>query len=177
MMDEQPIAKEARPFVDVKVLLPEDGVIRVESRRLFGEPDAPLCQRFVERAFLAPEIEGVVLASGATPAIELRFDPTQYSQRQVLDHLAALLDAGDGLDGGLARLSKPEVPSPVTARDRYGTVRYYRYRHRVTGWRVVSDRVGAIKLENPVLYRKSVLCEAIERELMSVLGIDRYETS
>src|SRR5271170_7410837 len=177
MMDDQPIAKEVRPFVDVKVLLPEDGVIRVESRRLFGEPAAPLCQRFVERAFLAPEIEGVVLASGATPAIELRFDPTQYSQRQVLDHLAALLDAGDGLDGGLARLSKPEVPSPVTARDRYGTVRYYRYRHRVTGWRVVSDRVGAIKLENPVLYRKSVLCEAIERELMSVLGIDRYETS
>ena len=34
-----------------------------------------------------------------------------------------------------------------------------------------------IKLENPVLYRKAALCEAIERELMSVLGIDRYETS
>ena len=69
MMDDQPIAKEVRPFVDVKVLLPEDGVIRVESRRLFGEPDAPLCRRFVERAFLAPEIEGAVLVPGAMPAI------------------------------------------------------------------------------------------------------------
>jgi heavy metal translocating P-type ATPase len=47
----------------------------------------------------------------------------------------------------------------------------------VTGWKVVSERIGAIKLENPVLYRKAVLCEAIERELMSVLGVDRYETS
>ena len=186
MMDDQPIAKEVRPFVDVKVLLPEDGVIRVESRRLFGEPDAPLCQRFVERAFLAPEIEGVVLAPGAKPAIELRFDATQYSQRQVLDHLAALLDAGDGLDGVEAassiaklapRIRKMEVPPVVTARDRYGIVRYRRCAQRVTGWQIVSERVGAIKLENPALYRKSVLCEAIERELMSVLGIDRYETS
>jgi heavy metal translocating P-type ATPase len=37
--------------------------------------------------------------------------------------------------------------------------------------------MGMIKLENPVLYRKAALCEAIERELMSVLGIDRYDTS
>ena len=34
-----------------------------------------------------------------------------------------------------------------------------------------------MKLQNPVLYRRAVLCEAVERELMSVLGVDRYETS
>jgi len=34
-----------------------------------------------------------------------------------------------------------------------------------------------IRLENPVLYRKAALCQVIERELMSVLGVDRYETS
>ena len=32
-------------------------------------------------------------------------------------------------------------------------------------------------MKNPVLYRKSELCQAIERELMSVLGVDRYKTS
>src|SRR5258707_9686262 len=98
-MHDQPVANEVSPSVDVKVSLPEDGVIRVESRRLFGEPDAPLCRRFVERAFLAPQIEGVVLAPGATPAIELRFDATQDSQRHILKHVAAVLDTGDGLGG------------------------------------------------------------------------------
>src|ERR1700732_4745128 len=138
MMHDEAVANEVSSAVDVKVLLPGDGVVRVESRQLFREPDAPLCRRFVERAFLAPQIDGVVLAPGAIPAIELRFDVTHYSQRQVLEQRGAL---------------------------------------RVPGWQIVSERVGAIKLENPVLYRKSVLCEAIERELMSVLGIDRYETS
>jgi hypothetical protein len=185
-MPDQPVANEVSPSVDVKVSLPKDGVIRVESRRLFGETDAPLCRCFVERAFLATEIESVVITPAPTPAIELRFDATLYSQRQVLEHVATLLDAGDGLDGAEAapnlvklapRISKLAVPPAVTACDRYGIVRYQRCAQGVTGWQIVSERVGAIRLENPVLYRKSVLCEAIERELMSVLGVDRYETS
>jgi Cu2+-exporting ATPase len=186
MMHDEAVTDEVRPSVDIKVLLPDDGVIRIESRRLFGEPEAPLCRRFVERAFLAPQIEGVVLAPDAIPAIELRFDATHHSQRQVLEHVAAALDAGDALDGAVAapnivklapHLGYPEVPPAVTARDRHGVIRYQRCAQRVTGWQIVSERVGAIKLDNPVLYRKSVLCEAIERELMSVLGVDRYETS
>jgi hypothetical protein len=95
----------------------------------------------------------VVLAPGTIPAIDLRFDATQYSQRQVLDHLAALLDAGDGLDGAESApnivklapcISKPAVPSAVTARDRYGIIRYQRCAQRVTGWQIVSERVGVI---------------------------------
>ena len=96
MMHDEAVANEVSSAVDVKVLLPGDGVIRVESRQLFGEPDAPLCRRFVERAFLAPQIDGVVLAPGAIPAIELRFDATHYSQRQVLEQLAALLMPATG---------------------------------------------------------------------------------
>jgi hypothetical protein len=176
-MPDQPVANEVSCSVDIKVSLPEEGVIRVESRRLFGAPDAPLCRRFVERAFLAPEIEGVVLSPGEKPGIELRFDATLYSQRQVLEHVAALLDDGDGLDGTEAapniaklalRVGILEVPPTATARDRFGIIRYQRCAQRVTGWQIVSERVGAIKLENSVLYRKSVLCEAIERELCRV---------
>ena len=165
------------PNSDVKVLLPDDGVIRVESLRLFGEPDGALCRRFVERAFLAPEIDGVVIAMGSTPAIELRFDATRRGQRQVLEHLAELLIGDDQSHEGALCNGAPDVPPVATARDRHGVVRYHRYARRITGWRVTCERVGVIKLENPVLYRKAVLCEAIERELMSVLGVDRYETN
>jgi len=179
MTHDEPVGTDALPSVDVKVLLPDDGVIRVESARLFGEPDDPLCRRFIERAFLAPEIEGVVIAPGRTPAIELSFDATQRGQRQVLEHVAALLITSNRQDNaaGASRAGPLDVPPAVTARDQHGVVRYHRYARRVTGWRVTCERVGMIKLENPALYRKAALCEAIERELMSVLGVDRYETS
>jgi Cu2+-exporting ATPase len=175
IMYDEPVDADVTPCVDVKVALPDDGTIRIESR-LFAEPDGLLCRRLVGRALLAPEIDSVVIAparvaDGITPAIELRFDPTQYGQREILEHLAALLDAAPKSGDAV------EPPPACTARDRHRVVRYYRYRQRVTGWNVVSDRVGVIKLENPVLYRKVMLCEAIERELMSVLGVDRYETS
>jgi hypothetical protein len=162
---------------DVKVLLPEDGIIRVESLWLFGEPDGPRCRRFVERAFLAPEIDGVVIAAGSASAIELRFDATQRGQRQVLEHLAELLIADDRSHERAPCDGAADVPPVATARDRHGVVRYHRYARRITGWRVTCERVGMITLENPALYRKAVLCEAIERELMSVLGVDRYETN
>src|SRR5208283_3795918 len=33
-----------------------------------------------------------------------------------------------------------------------------------------------LRLKNPVIYRKSDLCQAIERELMTVLGVEKYKT-
>jgi hypothetical protein len=100
--------------VDVKIVLPDDGVIRIESAGLFVDADGSPCRHFVGRAFLAPEIDSVVIAvpamtEGATPAIELRFDAGQYSQRQVLEHVAALLDAAPKSDG-------VEPPATCTAR-------------------------------------------------------------
>src|SRR5271169_797001 len=96
-MFDQPVAGDMRPCVDVEILLADEGVIRVASQALFGEPDGALCQRFVQRAFGAPEIAAVVIAGppragNGKPAAELRFDARQYSQRQVLEHVAALLD-------------------------------------------------------------------------------------
>jgi heavy metal translocating P-type ATPase len=176
MMDDDP-GSDTTPCFDVTILFPQDGIIRVESAPMFADPDGPLCRRFVERSFQAPEIEGVVIVPAPVPAIELQFDATQRGQRQVLEHLAALLTAGDKPTLELSNADDFEIPPAVTARDCCGVVRYRRYARRITGWRVVSERMGLIKLENPVLYRKTILCEAIERELMSVLGIDRYETS
>jgi heavy metal translocating P-type ATPase len=175
-MFDQSVTGDMRPSVDVEIVLCDESAIRVVSRALFAEPDGPLCRRFVERAFGAPEIEAVVIAgppkaADGKPAADLRFAAGQYGPRQVLERIAALLDASPNCDGSVA------VPPACVARDGYGVVRYYRYGTRVTGWQVLGERIGAIKLKNPVLYRRAALCEAIERELMSVLGVDRYETS
>jgi heavy metal translocating P-type ATPase len=174
-MHGEPVGSDICPRLDVTIHCSDNGVIRIESAALFADPDDFLCRRFVGRVLLAPEIDSVVIpaatAEELTPAIELRFDATLHSPQGVLEQVAALLDAAPNGDPAI------EVPPALTARDRRGAIRYYRYGQRATGWKVVSERIGSIKLENPVLYRKAILCEAIERELMSVLGIDRYATS
>jgi Cu2+-exporting ATPase len=46
-----------------------------------------------------------------------------------------------------------------------------------SGWVVQHESRGRIRLQNERLHRRRELCQAIERELMSVLGIDNYRTS
>ena len=71
----------------------------------------------------------------------------------------------------------PLIGEALTAKDRKGVVRYFRQDTLVTGWEIKKEAPGHLKLKNPVLYRKVELCQAIERELMSVLGVDKFKTS
>lgn len=47
----------------------------------------------------------------------------------------------------------------------------------VTAWEILMDSPGKLKLRNTALYRRKEVCQVIERELMSVLGVDSYKTS
>jgi heavy metal translocating P-type ATPase len=155
--------------VGTRVVFPAPGVIRVVSVALFAHPDANACHRFLRRALLAQEIETAQIAPSDPPSVDLRFDHTRHDRRTVLQRLADLLAGGTAVTGA------PLAIAPAaTARDCHGVVLYRRYASRVTGWRVERKRLGSLRLSNPVLYRKSVLTQAIERELMSMLGVHRY---
>ena len=75
--------------------------------------------------------------------------------------------------GGLRGTSIPVTP---VAWKRHGVVRYSRPKVVLSGWEVTLDRPGRLRLKNAVLYRKGDLCHAIERELMTVTGIEKYKT-
>ena len=62
-------------------------------------------------------------------------------------------------------------------RDAKGEIRYFRHGTTVTHWEIKHELPGALRLKNPVIHRKAELCQAIERELMAVLGIDYFKTS
>jgi cation transport ATPase len=160
----------------MKLVFPGAGVIRVESAQLFAAPDGEACKRFLQAALQLPAIDAAILtpvkAPTNTPCVDLCFDVTRHQRKSVLEGLASLLS------GDVAERRKSLVISPsVAARDQHGVVRYRRYAGRVTGWHVERERMGSRRLNNPVLFRKGALCEAIERELMSVLGVNRYDTS
>ncbi len=182
-MKERPTSSDAPAFMDIAISTPVSGAIRVQSAVLFADPDQALCRRFLGRAFRAEELTGAKLNGAEHPAADLYYDPRRHTAREVLAKVAAILTAdeplpadyslrGDGHPGTELAVVAP----PITARDRHGVVHYHRYGARLTGWQVVHDKVGALKLKNPVLYRKNAYCQAIERELMSVLGVDRYQT-
>jgi len=74
--------------------------------------------------------------------------------------------------------AKPNTTgSQSVTRTREGVVRYTRSDAARPGWRILQDRPGRLRLKNPILYRKSDLCQAIERELMTVLGVEKYTTA
>jgi len=169
--------------VDVAITLPSHGTVRVSSRLLFGTPDNPLSLRFLRRAFSSEMLRSVTIINGRQASADLHYDPARHSAREVLAKVADCLEregaaAPDTTKAeGTGKPSRTVTVAPIaSATDRHGVIRYHGYGHVVTGWQVIAHKPGSLKLKNPALYRRSVLCEAIERELISVLGVDRYQT-
>ena len=59
--------------------------------------------------------------------------------------------------------------------DRKGVTRVSRNGTHATSWEVVHELPGRLRLKHPAMYRRKEVCQAVERELMSVLGIDNYK--
>jgi Cu2+-exporting ATPase len=75
-----------------------------------------------------------------------------------------------------ARLTVGPVHEPQMYCDAVGTVRLYRHGPIVSSWKVLHELPGRMRLHHPALHRRKEVCQAIDRELMSVLGIDHYKT-
>jgi Cu2+-exporting ATPase len=102
-------------------------------------------------------------------------------------HAPGVNGNGSAAPAEVATLEAPEAPprgphgvtitrvTPV--RDARGQVRYFRHGSVVTNWEIKHEIPGRLRIKNPLIHRKSDLCQAIERELMSVLGVDSYKTN
>ena len=173
---------DVHPHSGVSVSTPEPGLIRVTSASLVSTQDGPELQRFLNRVFSASEVLGLKIPGPGSTYVDLYYDAAK-SSRDVLILLAEALTREAALDADPIQAGVPHsrqrslrVAPVATARDKKGVVRLHRLGHSVSGWEILSQKTGSIRFKNPVLYRKSTLCEAIERELMSVLGVDRYKT-
>lgn len=157
------------------IQFPRPGTLRIQNAHLFHHTDAAAFATFVRRAFRSPGIQGLSIPKPGQPFAELYFDSTRYSPKEILSQLTASIDE-DVLEHGDSGAHEALISPVAIARNRDGSVAYYRYQNLVTGWELLSESTGMIRLRNPALYRKASLCEAIERELMSVLGVDRFKT-
>lgn len=165
----------------ISVGFPSPGILRISSSAPLGDGTPETFREFLLRAFRCSALTGVSVTGTEQNIVDLHYLQDEVLPAELLSMLADLLDsASEAASPSLATKAPGEASttmSPlVTATDRHGTIRLHRYEHLVTGFEIVAQTMGTIKLKNPALYRKSALCDAIERELMSVLGIDRYKT-
>jgi heavy metal translocating P-type ATPase len=76
------------------------------------------------------------------------------------------------------RLNSPEpflIDGAMLVPDRNGVTRVGRNGKHVTSWHIMHELPGRLRLKHPALYRRKEVCQGIERDLMSVLGIDNYK--
>lgn len=156
------------------------GVIRIRGAYSLSGLQEEAMLRFIRGMFEASSIRSLEIPVARNSATVL-FDPKQHTAKAVLIGLAESLDARgrtEEQEDVESRSGKALKVSPLRfATDLSGNLHYHRHGHLVTGWEVITHKTGMVKLKNPALYRKSSYFEAIERELMSVLGVDRYKTS
>lgn len=103
------------------------------------------------------------------PAAAVAADGTSADASDAIGQGASHSDRG----GSARRSKKPLYLIP----DHRGVVRLYRHGPVVSSWQVKHETPGRLRLHHPGLHRRKEVCQAIERELMSVLGIDNYKTS
>ncbi|MDR3639132.1 MAG: HAD-IC family P-type ATPase [Isosphaeraceae bacterium] len=155
---------------DLSVTFPSPGLILLRSCSLFADPEGPTCRRFLERVFQADEITEAAIRPGTRPRAELRYGPRTSSAQVVVSRIAALLRQTPGAP-------PPKLPSTAAARDRRGAVRYYRYGRIVTGWKVLHDEPGRLRVENQALFRRAKTCRVVERELLRLASVAACKAS
>jgi len=150
--------------MQVRVTFPVRGEIHVEGG-LFADVEAEACRDFLGRVVEAEEVERIQVRPDPTPRAVLHYHPERTSGESLLARLA-----------GLLRQSRPPLAKACIVRDRRGVVRLARHGGRLSPWQVVREQAGRVKLAHPILYRRAEVAQQIERELMTILGVDRYAT-
>lgn len=141
------------------------------SAKLFRHSGGPLAKAFFTSAFRAAGVVQVAIDSDAHVA-EVVWDAALRPRDSRVSSLAALLTSG---------VAQPSsAPDPVLPADlathSSRALRLQRYGRRVSTWTVRHAIPGRVRLHNPALVRRRALGEAIEREFMNTLGVDRYST-
>ncbi|MDR3639562.1 MAG: heavy metal translocating P-type ATPase [Isosphaeraceae bacterium] len=193
--------------MDISVSFPAEGRIQLRSRFLFADPSGEHCRRFVERVRITEGVNSVTVkgAGGLLGAnlAEIRYCPKTYSRDAAIAAIYARLTRTEASHGHTNGNGKPHANGHVSVhghtaeangrqataghkrRRGFSVPRFWRSASTTSpaagtaagNWAVLHEMPGRLRLHNERLHRKKDLCQAIERELMSVLGVDNYKTN
>jgi Cu2+-exporting ATPase len=152
--------------------------LTIRSASLFSDLEDPRTRTFLNCFLQADSRAEIAIKPAAGPDTEATA-VVMYGHSSQVQYLRAVANLLRGLSSerpDAPRSGRPTVN--VVARISEQTDRNAQAVNSdspVKSWRIVHELSGRLRLKNPALYRRSEVCQAVERELMSVLGIDNYK--
>ena len=107
------------------------------SADLFSNPLGVTSRRFLERAFLAPEVQAVEIEGDRSRA-EISFRSTATGGREVIRKISGFFKRDDVPVNG----SSPLVFPPILPESETNVVRVYRHGHVLSTWKVKHETPG-----------------------------------
>ena len=148
----------------MRISYPRVGCVRVTSVSFLAAPEQQECRQFIATLFLIPEVRSVEISSVRATA-EIHFDQP-FSSAEIAGKL-----------GSQVMANRDATKLPTLKPDSKGCVRVFRYSPIVSTWTIASDLPGRMRVRNSRLFRKKKLCQDVERELMTVLGVERFKVN
>jgi Cu2+-exporting ATPase len=168
--------------MDIAISFPAEGTIRIRSQYLFADPEGEDCRRFLARVRSTAEVDSVTVRKGrlrlGASHAEIRYCPRTYTRQQAIAAVSARLHGGDGASAPTN--GRAEHRANGTNGNGHSHTKGHHGTNGATTaerWQVVHETKGRIRLRHERLHRRKEVCQAIERELMSVLGVDNYKTN
>jgi Cu2+-exporting ATPase len=177
----EPHNDTCRQFLERVFQVPEITDVTIHSPHPSGSPHADL--RFCPRSHALPQV--VQRITGCLDPSRRQPENGSGAESVVSNGHAPSTNGTSPPQNGAAPAVKPNgqphkgvtITAVTPVRNAAGQIRYFRYGSVVTNWEVKHEIPGRLRIRNPVIHRKAELCQAIERELMSVLGIDSYKSN
>jgi Cu2+-exporting ATPase len=158
----------SRAVQDLQVTFPEEGKIVFHSPSRFGTWAYDWIREFIELSFALPEVYQVEIDTLNRAAL------LHYRSKEEDSSLVVRLAA-------LFRGEQQPQFQPSFSREAFLAIprsqahlRTYRHGKSISSWECREQRDGKIRLRNALILNKDHLVAIIERELMSLVGIDRF---
>jgi Cu2+-exporting ATPase len=145
---------------------PSPGVLRLTGVPLFRAPESAECEKLVSKLFRLSDVRSLAIDVHAANAV-IHFDP-RCTPSQFAGKVGSTL---------LALPPEEDAVSLMRGADRHGRIELFRFGSLVSSWNVVSDLPGRLRVRNARLLRRKQLCVDLERDLMTVLGVERFRVS
>lgn len=139
----------------------------------------------MDRVFLAKQVQSVRVRPAHRLA-EVQYCARLSDRHDTLHSIqSCLTNHRNGHHDSSSAVAAPSSNGSLAAADSgprwvpndRGEVQLFRHGDVVSDWQIIHEIPGRIRLKHEALHRRAEVCQAVERELMSVLGIDNYKTN
>lgn len=151
---------------------PSAGRIVFQDSKIFSSWRSSACKNFIEKTFVIDEVRQVEISTtNGQASISYVSEEGPGAEASMLRKLASLYRRENGpqrhpvLEKTTLQLLPKTQPS----------LRIYRYGSTLSTWEPRLQTKGWARLRNPLILNKRHYAQFVERELMNLIGVARYE--